>query len=66
LRHRFITCRLKLWYEGGIDIDKHILALSTYVGHTGVTKTYWYMTATPELMALAARRGEHLMTGGTS
>jgi integrase len=66
LRHLFITSRLRLWYEEGVNIDTRILSLSTYVGHVGVAKTYWYLTATSELMALAARRGERLMTGGAS
>jgi hypothetical protein len=35
-----------------------MLALSTYVGHAKVTDTYWYITATPELLALAARRAQ--------
>ena len=34
-------------------------------GHAKVTDTYWYITATPELMAIAARRLEPLApTGG--
>ena len=42
----------------GIDIDSRILALSTYIGHAKVSDTYWYVTATPELMAVAAERFE--------
>jgi hypothetical protein len=38
----------------------HMLALSTYVGHAKVTDTYWYITATPELLALAARRAQQV------
>jgi hypothetical protein len=37
-----------------------MLALSTYVGHAKVTDTYWYITATPELLALAARRAQQV------
>lgn len=58
IRHTFATRRLERWYRAGIDIDRDILALSTYLGHAKVTDTYWYVTATPELMALAARRAE--------
>lgn len=58
LRHSFVCRRLERWYAEGLDIDRHILALSTYVGHTKVTDTYWYVTATPELLAIAARRFE--------
>jgi hypothetical protein len=37
-----------------------MLSLSTYVGHVKVTDTYWYMTATPELLALAAQRAQQV------
>ena len=56
LRHSFICHRLEDWYAQGLDIDQSILALSTYVGHAKVTDTYWYVTATPDLLAIAARR----------
>jgi integrase len=56
IRHSFICHRLEDWYAQGLDIDRHILALSTYIGHTKVTDTYWYVTATPELLAIAAER----------
>ncbi len=39
-----------------------MLSLSTYVGHTMVTNTYWYLSAVPELMALAAERFESFST----
>jgi integrase len=58
LRHSFACHRLERWYAEGLDIDRNILALSTYLGHTKVTNTYWYVTATPELLALAAQRLE--------
>jgi integrase len=56
LRHTFVVRRMLLWQAQGIDIDQQMLALSTYVGHAMVTNTYWYTTAVPELMALAAER----------
>ena len=56
IRHSFICQRLEDWYAQGLDIDRHILSLSTYVGHAHITDTYWYVTATPELLAIAARR----------
>lgn len=63
IRHTFVCRTLQRWYESGIDIDRNILALSTYIGHAKVTDTYWYLTATPELMAIAARRFEHFAAG---
>lgn len=56
LRHGFICHRLEDWYAKGVQIDRHILSLSTYVGHAKITDTYWYVTATPQLLALAAER----------
>lgn len=63
LRHTFVCRTLQRWYETDVDIDRNILALSTYVGHANVTDTYWYITATPELMAIAARRFERFAEG---
>lgn len=64
LRHTF-TCRnLERWYAQGLDIDCHILALSTYLGHSRITDTYWYLTATPELLAKAAERLGQRQGGG--
>jgi integrase len=61
LRHSFVVRRIVLWQAQGIDIDQAMLSLSTYVGHAMVTNTYWYLSAVPELMALAARRFESFM-----
>ncbi|MDZ7751522.1 MAG: tyrosine-type recombinase/integrase [Gammaproteobacteria bacterium] len=63
LRHTFVCRTLQRWYADGLDIDRHILALSTYVGHAKVTDTYWYVTAIPDLMAIAARRFEYFAEG---
>ena len=65
LRHSFACHRLEKWYAQGLDIERHILALSTYLGHTKITDTYWYVTATPELLARAAQRLE-CRSGGNS
>jgi len=58
LRHTFVVRRILLWMAQGMDIDQSMLSLSTYVGHAHVTNTYWYLSAVPELMALAAGRFE--------
>ena len=63
LRHSFITHCILRWYQQGINLDKEILALSTYVGHAEVTYTYWYVTGVPELMAIATRRFEKYTAG---
>jgi integrase len=61
LRHAFVVRRILRWQAQGVDIDQAMLSLSTYVGHTMVTNTYWYLSAVPELMALAAGRFESFM-----
>lgn len=59
LRHTFAVRRLLAWYADGIDVNTKILALSTYLGHASPASTYWYLTAVPELMAIASTRFEH-------
>jgi hypothetical protein len=53
------------FYEQGIDVDRAVLALSTYVGHANVSNTYWYVTGIPELMAIAAGRFHRYAQGAT-
>lgn len=62
LRHTFVVRRIVQWQATGVDIDQAMLSLSTYVGHAMVTNTYWYLSAVPELMALAAGRFESFMS----
>jgi integrase len=67
LRHTFACQRLLSWYRQGKDVHNLIAALSTYMGHGKVTDTYWYLTGTPELLAIAGGRFErfaHLGKGG--
>ena len=58
LTHTFVVRRIVQWQAQGVDIDQAMLSLSTYVGHAKVTNTYWYMSAVPQMMALAAGRFE--------
>jgi integrase len=58
LRHTFAVRRLLQWYRDGEDIHRRIGQLSTYLGHCKIVDTYWYLSAVPELMALAASRFE--------
>jgi integrase len=62
LRHTFACRCLLRWYRGGENVHHKIAALSTYLGHGRVTDTYWYLTSTPELMAIAGRRFERFAT----
>lgn len=58
LRHRFATQTLINWYRSGVDAERRISVLSTYLGHVHVADTYWYLTACPELMGYAVKRLE--------
>lgn len=53
LRHRWAVDTLLRWYRAGVDVERHLPELSTYLGHTHVSDTYWYLSAVPELMGLA-------------
>jgi hypothetical protein len=46
------------WQRSGASIDEHMAELSTYLGHISPADTYWYLSAAPELMELAAQRLE--------
>ena len=65
LRHTFICHALLRSYQQRQPINNVIDAISTYVGHAKVSDTYWYVTATPELMAVAAQRFSQFAEGGT-
>jgi len=62
LRHTFVVRRIVQWQAQGVDNDQAMLSLSTFVGHAMVTNTYWYLSAVPELMALAAGRFESFIS----
>jgi integrase/recombinase XerD len=57
-RHRFATQTLINWYRSGVEAERRISVLSTYLGHIHVADTYWYLTACPELMGQAVKRLE--------
>ena len=63
LRHSFVVHRILQWQKEGVDIDQAMLSLSTYLGHALVTYTYWYLSAVPELMSLAAAQFESFDPG---
>jgi len=63
LRHRFATETLLRWYRSGQPVDRLLPVLSTYLGHTHVTGTYWYLRCTPELLAAAGDRLERRWKG---
>ena len=64
LRHTFAVRALETCPDSRDHITKHMLALSTYLGHSNVSCTYWYLEAVPELMRNIADRCESFFTGG--
>ena len=63
LRHSFAVRSLEGCPCDRDSVSRHILALSTYLGHAHVTDTYWYLQATPILMVQIAEAGEALQRG---
>ena len=64
LRHGFATRSL----ENAVAVDRdsvsrHVLALSTYLGHVSMASTYWYLEATPVLLREIARAAENTHVG---
>lgn len=55
-RHTLAVRTLVDWFRAGVDVEQHLPELATYLGHVHVTDTYWYLSATPELLQLAAKR----------
>ena len=48
-------------YAAGQDGQARLTLLSTYLGHADPGATYWYLSAAPELLALAGQRlDDHL------
>jgi integrase/recombinase XerD len=58
LRHRFAIQTLLRWYRRGLDVERELPKLATYLGHAEITDTYWYLTATPQLLRHALNRLE--------
>jgi integrase len=64
LRHTFAVRTIMDWYQKGLDPDREMIKLSTYLGHASAKNTYWYIEAVPELLRLALERAERSITGG--
>jgi integrase len=66
LRHTFAVRSLEQCGHDRAAVARHLVALGTYLGHAHVTDTYWYLQATPVLMAQIAAAGEALHRGGAA
>jgi len=58
-RHSFSVRTLLNWYRSDIDVEQQMPKLATYLGHTHINDTYWYLTGIPELLKLAVKRLEN-------
>ena len=65
MRHTFATRALENCGAARCAVARHFVAISTYLGHVDIQNTYWYLEATPELMANIAAASEALVHGGT-
>jgi integrase/recombinase XerD len=60
LRHTTVVNIVEDWYREGKNVEKLLPQLAMFIGHRHLNDTYWYMTATPELLKLAAKRAAFL------
>ena len=63
LRHSFAVSSMLDAYTAGQDGQVRLTLLSTYLGHVNPASTYWYLSASPELMAVAGQRLEAHLAG---
>ena len=66
LRHTFATRVLEKSGAGRDAIARNAVALMTYMGHSNLRYTYWYLHRTPELLAEISAAAEELLTEGGS
>jgi integrase/recombinase XerD len=63
LRHSMAVATLLAWHRSGADVQAMMPRLSAYLGHADPRHTYSYMSAAPELLALAAGKLQALEEG---
>ena len=66
LRHTFAVRSLEACGNDPQAIQRHMLAMSTYLGHAEVANTYWYLEATPVLLRTIASASEGAFVGGAA
>ncbi|GCB06827.1 tyrosine-type recombinase/integrase [Ralstonia sp. SET104] len=64
LRHTFAVNRLTQWYDEQVPVWDLIPNLSVYLGHVSPSDSYWYISATPGLLAGASDRFAMFATTG--
>lgn len=66
LRHTFAVRSLERCATNDEEVARHVLALSTYLGHAHPSDTYWYLQATPKLLESIGHRTESLFEGAAT
>jgi integrase len=56
LRHTFAVHRVERWYRAGVDVQRRLPWISAYMGHDDILGTETYLTASSELLNVAATR----------
>lgn len=64
LRHTFAVRWLLLWRREGADVRALLPHLAVYLGHVNPSTSYWYLTATPELLDTASQAFERYLGNG--
>jgi integrase/recombinase XerD len=64
LRHTFAVRTIMSWYRKGLNPDREMVKLSTYLGHVKPDHTYWCIEAVPELLQLASKCAERSVAEG--
>ncbi len=54
MRHSFAVTTLVGWYRDGLDVERRLPLLSTWLGHSDPRHTYWYLSAVPDRLGLLA------------
>ena len=62
-RHTFACNTILRWNEQGEDVNEKLYVLSTYLGHVKPADTFWYLSATPELLKALCSKYEEQFGG---
>lgn len=66
LRHTFAVRALEQAPLGRDRVERHMVALTTYLGHARIESTYWYLENTPRLLRDIAAACEAVVSKGAS
>lgn len=65
LRHTLAVDTLVQAHRLGLDVDARLALLATFLGHVDVLSTYWYLTASAELMTAVSDRMAAALNGSS-